>query len=186
MPCAQQVTRPFGRSYWVEPGLLLAGFYPGHLCKQEAEKKLGALLDVGITCVVNLMEEDELGTNGQPFRPYTRLLMQLAEARHAAVTYVRMPIRDQNIPAVATMQMILDAIDSAMQRKQATYVHCWGGLGRTGTVVGCYLARHGIASGDEALNRITHLRRNHDTDSHRSSPETPRQRDMVRQWRQGQ
>ena len=186
MSCVQQVTEPFGRSYWVEPGRLLAGFYPGDLCKQKAEQKLGTLLNVGITCVVNLTEEDELGTNGQPFRPYTRLLMTLAAARCVEVTYVRMPIRDQGIPAVATMQMILDTIDSAMQRKLATYVHCWGGLGRTGTVVGCYLARHGIASGDEALNRIIHLRHNHDAASHRSSPETPDQRAMVCQWLQGQ
>jgi hypothetical protein len=186
MPCVQQVAKPFGRSYWVEPGRLLAGFYPGDLSKQKAEQKLRDLLDVGITCVVNLMEEDELGANGQPFRPYTGLLMQLATVRHVEVTYVRMPMRDQDIPAVATMQMILDTIDSAIQRKLATYVHCWGGLGRTGTVVGCYLARHGMASGDEALNRIIHLRRDHDTASHRPSPETPEQRAMVRQWRQGQ
>lgn len=186
MPCAQQVTKPFGRSYWVEPGRLLAGFYPGDLSKQTAEQNLVALLDVGITCVVNLMEEDELGTNGQPFRPYTRLLMKLAAARRVAVTHVRIPIRDQNIPTVATMQTILDTIDSAMQRKLATYVHCWGGLGRTGTVVGCYLARHGIASGDEALDRIIHLRRNHDEAFPRTSPETPCQYAMVRQWRQGQ
>ena len=186
MSCVQQVTKPFGRSYRVEPGRLLAGFYPGDLSKQKAEQKLGALLDVEITCVVNLMEEDELGANGQSFRPYTRLLMQLATVRCVEVTYVRMPIRDQNIPAIATMQMILDTIDSAMQRKLATYVHCWGGLGRTGTVVGCYLARHGIASGDKALDQIIHLRRNHDTDFHRPSPETEHQRAMVRQWQQGQ
>jgi hypothetical protein len=186
MPYVQRVTKPFGRSYWVEPGRLLAGFYPGGLTEHEAEQKLRALLDAGITYVVNLTEEDEPGANGQPFRPYNPLLMALATARRVEVTCVRMPIRDQDIPPVATMQKILDTIDSAMQRKLATYVHCWGGLGRTGTVVGCYLVRHGIASGEEALNRITHLRRNHDTDFHRSSPETPRQRDMVRQWRKGQ
>jgi protein-tyrosine phosphatase len=84
------------------------------------------------------------------------------------------------------MQMILDTIDSAMQRKLATYVHCWGGLGRTGTVVGCYVARHGIASGDVALHRIIHLRHNHDAAFPRPSPETARQRAMIRQWQQGQ
>ena len=30
------------------------------------------------------------------------------------------------------------------------YLHCWGGVGRTGTVVGCWLVRHG-RTGDEAL-----------------------------------
>ena len=37
------------------------------------------------------------------------------------------------------------------------YVHCWGGIGRTGTVVGCWLVRHGLDEGD-AIARIAALR----------------------------
>ncbi|MBA3406233.1 MAG: dual specificity protein phosphatase family protein [Gemmatimonadaceae bacterium] len=33
------------------------------------------------------------------------------------------------------------------------YVHCWGGVGRTGTVVGCYIVRHG-RTGDDALGEV--------------------------------
>ncbi|WP_460503463.1 protein-tyrosine phosphatase family protein, partial [Hymenobacter agri] len=33
-------------------------------------------------------------------------------------------------------------------------VHCHGGIGRTGTVVGCYLRQHFGLSADEALARI--------------------------------
>lgn len=64
------------------------------------------------------------------------------------------------------------------------YVHCWGGVGRTGTVVGCYLVRSGL-SGDEALARIRQLRRNEAT-ANRPSPETDEQRNMVRSWRAGE
>ena len=39
---------------------------------------------------------------------------------------------------------ILDAIDKALEDGKNVYVHCWGGIGRTGTVVGCWLVRHGM------------------------------------------
>lgn len=44
-------------------------------------------------------------------------------------------------PTVDQMRAILDAIDRAAG--SIVYVHCWGGHGRTGTVAGCYLVRHG-------------------------------------------
>ena len=43
--------------------------------------------------------------------------------------------------------------DSAAAGRRAV-VHCWGGIGCTGTVVGCHLRhQHGL-SGDDALTRI--------------------------------
>jgi protein-tyrosine phosphatase len=35
------------------------------------------------------------------------------------------------------MTTILDAIDESMTAGKPVYVHCWGGMGRTGTVIGC-------------------------------------------------
>ena len=34
------------------------------------------------------------------------------------------------------------------------YVHCWAGVGRTGTVVGCWLIRHQLAQSDNVLSVI--------------------------------
>ena len=59
------------------------------------------------------------------------------------------------------------------------------GLKRTGTVVGCYLARHGIALGEEALEKIKYLRRN-DPKANEPSSETEPQCAMVRSWQRGQ
>ena len=61
------------------------------------------------------------------------------------------------------------------------YVHCLGGLGRTGTIVGCYLARHGIAAGRNVIKMIRDLRRNTLT-QHLNSPETNQQIDLVESW----
>jgi len=65
-------------------------------------------------------------------------------------------------------------------------VHCWGGVGRTGTVVGCWLARHGIANGEEVLDHIARLRQGDLARRDRPSPETDTQRALVRSWRKGE
>ena len=94
VPCTDPVTAaPFDRSYWVEPGRLLAGFYPGAPAKGEAESKLDALLDAGIRCVINLTEEEEKSTAGPPLLSYQTLLAKRAAVRGLQVIYLRMPIR---------------------------------------------------------------------------------------------
>ena len=55
------------------------------------------------------------------------------------------------------MNAVLDMLDTALQAGQAVYLHCWAGIGRTGTVVGCYLVRHGL-TGEQALARLVTLR----------------------------
>lgn len=69
---------PFARSYWVEPGKLLAGCYPGDRNPKQAEAKLKGLLASGIRVVVNLMEENELGHNGETFVQYDKTLQKMA------------------------------------------------------------------------------------------------------------
>jgi len=78
------------------------------------------------------------------------------------------------------MQAILDFIDHQMLTGHVVYVHCQGGIGRTGTVVGCYLVRHGM-TGEEALQAIRELR-SATTFPNTRSPETEAQCAMVRHW----
>ena len=78
---------------------------------------------------------------------------------------------------------ILDEIDEARGAGSTVYVHCWGGRGRTGTVVGCWLMRHGLDDGDP-LARIARLRRDVEG-AGAPSPETAAQRAMVTGWTPG-
>ena len=157
-------------TYWVRPGRLLAGEYPGARESADAAAKVRGLIAAGVTAFVDLTEDGEL-------LPYAHLLPPMVEHR-------RMPIRDVNVPTVPEMVRILDRLDEQLAAGHVVYVHCWGGVGRTGTVIGCFLARHGL-SGVEALEEVRRLRRP-SRKAWRDAPETREQRAMVRDWPMGQ
>ena len=82
------------------------------------------------------------------------------------------------------MQHLLNILDQALEAGHTVYVHCWGGVGRTGTVVGCYLVRHGM-TGDEALDWLRGVWPSVEQSAwHTSTPETREQQRYVRNWRE--
>lgn len=168
---------PFPDSYWVIPARFLAGEYPGTFEMDGAARhKLRAMLRAGITRWIDLTEPGEL-------RAYQPLLVEEARRLEIAIQHTRFPIQDRGVTGQAGMIAILDVIDSSLAAGQAIYVHCWGGIGRTGTVVGCYLVRHGLL-GESALVELDRLRR-HVPDAWRSSPETNSQFEMILSWKIG-
>lgn len=172
---------PFSRSYWVEPGKFLAGAYPGSPNINEAKEKIAGLARCGIRRIINLMEPDETDRQGKPFAPYDRIFRELGAEKAMDVVMVRRPIRDLDVPSLEKMAAIVGEIDRFLGEGLPVYVHCWGGRGRTGTVVGCWLINQGL-EGQEALDRIRWLRRNEET-AHKDSPETRKQISMVLNWR---
>ncbi len=155
-------------SYWVIPGRFAAGEYPGDRWDERAREKLRVFQEAGIDDFVDLTEAGEYGLN-----PYAVLLPTTAR-------YRRFAIPDMNVPTPLRMREILDAIDGALGEGRGVYVHCFGGVGRTGTVVGCWLVRRGL-SPLEALERIAAWRQG-TPDGDRPSPETAEQRALVHHW----
>jgi hypothetical protein len=165
---------PIPESYWLLEGRLLAGEYPGHFDDDSAREKLAAFLAAGIRSFIDLTERRDM------LEPYDRLLREVAKEAGVEVAYERMPIRDLGIPREGLMPQILARIDAELAAGRPVYVHCWGGVGRTGTVAGCWLAGQGLTC-DEALARIAALRSAIPGGGMRS-PETEAQRDFVRTW----
>jgi protein-tyrosine phosphatase len=161
---------PFARSWWVVPGRLLAGYYPGHTDPTTMRAQCDGLVTAGIGVVINLMEEPEMDLSGSLFEDYS------IDARRE-----RFPIVDFSIPDRATMGRIIDAIDHGIASGDGVYVHCWGGRGRTGTVIGCWLLEHGHATPDNVFDVIDALRSGAPDASH-PAPENVEQRDFVRAW----
>jgi hypothetical protein len=184
-----ELHRPIPDSYWVRlavaegsnssQGRLLAGEYPGAKNQEEANQKLKQLLQAGVNLFIDLTEAGEHG-----LRPYAPLLAFIAGDKQVMVGYKRHPIPDMSTPSSDLMASILDGIDEALQSGMTVYLHCYGGIGRTGTVVGCWLVRHGL-TGRQAIAKIGAWRR--DTpDGWRKSPETDDQREFILAWGNGQ
>ncbi|MGI4865379.1 MAG: protein-tyrosine phosphatase family protein [Janthinobacterium lividum] len=170
--------RPLPNSYWATP-TLLACEYPGAPTPAEAIPKLDALLAAGIRDFYDLTEAGELV-------PYEALLRE--RAAHAgldpaSIGYYRQPIRDLNVPSAERLNEVLAGLATSAAAGRAAAVHCWGGIGRTGTVVGCHLVQQHGLSGEEAL---TYIAREWQTVAKRyrapRSPETDAQVAFVRSY----
>lgn len=166
---------PIPESYWVEENRLLAGEYPGSRDPEIARRRITAFLEAGIDTFINLTEKDELP-------PYEEILEQEAKMYGVDVSHQRIPIRDFRVPSSETMSAILATIDKALSEGHCVYVHCWGGVGRTGMVVGCYLVRRGM-SNEQALEEVNRLFKTRPRNSYQTrSPETDAQVEFVRNW----
>ncbi|KAF8882743.1 protein-tyrosine phosphatase-like protein [Gymnopilus junonius] len=150
-PLTAICTRPIPNSYWATP-LLLACEYP-YTPKNPSKPKLDALLRAGVRTFIDLTEYGELA-------PYhTAVLSQRCTflgIDPTTVEYRRFPIRDRCLPeSVDQMYAIMDALRDNRDRGRISAVHCRGGIGRTGMVIGCWLVESGVArDGGEALGII--------------------------------
>ncbi|MFN6016826.1 MAG: fused DSP-PTPase phosphatase/NAD kinase-like protein [Verrucomicrobiota bacterium] len=166
--------------YPIDPGLLYGGEYPGDWDPDFAEARLRQLIAIGIRTFVDLTERDD------EMEPYVEMLGELERNMGVSLSRLSMPIPDVGIPqSKENMRSILSAIRTGIQQSPAVYIHCWGGIGRTGTVVGCWFRECGLGP-DAALERVQQLYSAHMPKAkfreHRYSPETQEQMDYVRHW----
>lgn len=179
-PEQSEVSRagPIPDSYWLIDNVLLAGEYPGAADDNAARDKLTKFLDAGIRTFIDLTEKCE------PLTQYDELLRSLSAERGVETKHIRAGIRDRSVPHERQhMTRILAMIRKEMTAGRPVYVHCWGGIGRTGTVIGCWLVESGM-TGLEAIARIATLRANA-PDKFTRSPETDAQRRYICEWAAG-
>jgi len=166
---------PIPNCYWVLKGNLLAGEYPASESEPLSAQRLSGFLEAGVRSFLDLTSPGEL-------LPYEGLLARLAADLGTSARHLQFPILDRGTPSPSLMTSILDTIDAELGAGRKVYVHCWGGVGRTGTVVGCYLVRHG-ATGREALRQLSDWWQNVPKSAyHPRSPETDEQVDYILSW----
>jgi protein tyrosine/serine phosphatase len=169
------MSAPIRASYWVIQGELLAGAYPSAYDDAEARSKLGLFLDAGIRTFVDLTEETE------PLRDYDDVLESVSAERGISCKRLRFGVRDRDVPTQDLLAKIVATIRDEIAAGRPVYVHCWGGIGRTGTIIGCWLVEAGL-SGEEAIQKIVDLRRAAG-DRPWQSPETEAQRRCICEWK---
>ena len=162
--------RPIENCYWVETGKLLAGEYPRNIDDESSRPKLVRLTGAGVSVFIDLTEDGEL-------YPYAQWL--------ETEIHQRFPIVDTSVPdSLDITAAALNAIDDHISQGRTVYVHCMGGIGRTGTIIGCWLARHGPA-GQAALDRLRELWQACPKSRHRQSPERREQERYILDWKEG-
>jgi hypothetical protein len=165
---------PLEGAYYVGPQLLVGPNFVGATLS-ETRERVTALANAGIEVVVSLGDRSELFWMRRHIRDF--------DYQDYFDLHI-FPVSDGAAPSPEQMIKILDAVDSAMAKGRKVYLHCMGGRGRSGTVVGCLLARHDVARGVRALNKLAELRFQHGLFTR--SPETSEQWDRVVRWRKGQ
>ena len=86
-----------------------------------------------------------------------------------------------DVPSPFQMMKILNQINQFNKQGKIVYLHCWGGLGRTGTVVGCYLLQNKLASVDNVFNVINKLKDSSGLKDF-DSPQTTAQKEFILDW----
>ena len=135
--------------------------------------KLALLADAGINTILDLTRDDDrLSAYAEPWEA-------LGEVRGRPLKRLHHPIQDLGVTTPEGYDAILADIDAELAAGRPVYVHCWGGVGRTGTVVGLVHVARG-ADADAALDAIRAARQG-TRKAHRPAPEMACQVEAIRQ-----
>ena len=114
-----------------------------------------------LVCALTRPEQERLG-----------LLREQEEAERAAITYVAFPVADFGVPAEEELLELSRRLAREVSEGRFVVAHCFGGIGRSGTIAGATLIQLG-ATADQAMEIMTTARGF-------SAPETDAQRDLLR------
>ncbi|MCC6545553.1 dual specificity protein phosphatase family protein [Candidatus Sumerlaeota bacterium] len=96
-----------------------------------------------------------------------------AVVQESGIRYLHLPVEDFTAPTPEQMQQFTTFVDQVRAEGGAVMVHCFAGVGRTGTMLAAYLVKEGMTA-QQAIDRVRELRP--------GSIETHQQEDAVADW----
>lgn len=126
---------------YVLPGRLLAGSYPGDRSEPDHSQKIAACLEAGVNTFICLQERREL----ERFTPYAARARELHDAsdesRDVDLEFLQCEIPDGSVTSRHRLAMAVATVVDRLRAGRTVYVHCWGGHGRTGTLLCALLVK---------------------------------------------
>lgn len=185
-------------SNYIIQGRVLAGAYPAVIDDDDTHRLLRSILKTGVNTFVCLQAEfnpvvsDIAWKSGKALRPYIKdaqkIIMNAKKARQSSqgnedllniyqskLDLLHLPIVDGSISSDQAMSDLADDCCQRVLNGERLYIHCWGGHGRTGTLVAIMLAR---LYGLDGLQALHYTQKMHDarvTHQNTSSPQTQSQ-----------
>ncbi len=156
-------TKPTLHSFKVTDNIY-AGEYPRDRDEDRSVNKMRQFERFGISHFIDLTERGELAS-------YKEFL-------GGNISHTRFPIPDVSVPeSTDKVRKLLREMEQILKDDPDAkiYIHCWGGVGRTGTIVGCLLAHQMGYDYDQTMAELRRLFKDCPKSAYRRIPETEEQ-----------
>lgn len=178
---------------------MLVGAYPASLSDEETFDLISGILKCGIRKFVCLQLEyvptvsEPAWRSGAALRPYFEDVRRIVREKNRfpdlvnhpnvvneeSLSFVHCPIVDCGVTDDSKVLRLAEELVAEISRGQVIYIHCWGGHGRTGTVVSIMLHLMYGLSAIEAMRRCQAVHDLRRCPVNVGSPQTQPQRDQV-------
>jgi atypical dual specificity phosphatase len=102
---------------------------------------LESLAQAGVSAIVSLTETP----------------LDFAPIREFNFDYLHAPIQDFTAPTIKQIKEIIEFMSQQVDQERCVLVHCQAGIGRTGTILACFLVSRGVDPA-QAIHQIREQR----------------------------